>query len=153
LASHSDIVVRLVECGSPDFANLVSSLDAELEERYPKLSEEGPSTMQDLSVAVVAYSGDAPVGCGALRELERDVGEIKRMYVMPEARRLGVARRMLAVIEARARALCYSAVRLGSGVRQPEALSLYESCGYSRIPLFGEYEGTPLCVCYEKALV
>ena len=152
LTSCSNLVVRLVECDSPDFAVLVSTLDAELEDRYPGLSTDGPPPAQDLLVAVVAYSGDAPVGCGALRELEPGVVEIKRMFVLPEARRLGAARRMLEVLEARGRALGYSAVRLGSGVRQPEALALYESCGYCRIPLFGEYEGATLCVCYEKAL-
>jgi len=152
LASCSDHIVRLVECDSPDFAVLVSALDAELEDRYPGLSADAPPPAQDLLVAVVAYSGDAPVGCGALRELEPGVVEIKRMFVLPEARRLGAARRVLEALEARGRALGYSAVRLGSGVRQPEALTLYESCGYCRIPLFGEYEGGELCVCYEKVL-
>jgi putative acetyltransferase len=149
----SDPVVRLVELDSPDFAGLVLALDAELEDRYPGLSEDEPSTAQDLLVAVVGYRGDAPVGCGALRELESGVGEIKRMFVLPQARRLGVARRMLELLEVQARALGYSSVRLGSGVRQPEALALYELSGYRRIPLFGEYEGAELCVCYEKALV
>ena len=74
------------------------------------------------------------------------------MFVLPEARGRGVARRMLAALEAQARALGYSAVRLGSGLRQPEALALYESGGYVRIPLFGEYEGADVCVCYEKSL-
>jgi GNAT superfamily N-acetyltransferase len=141
-----------VEADSPDFVSLVSALDAELEDRYPGLSADAPASAQDLLVAVVAYGGDAPIGCGALRELEPGVGEIKRMFVLPEARGLGTARRMLEVLEAQGRALGYSAVRLGSGVRQPEALALYESCGYGRIPLFGEYEGAELCVCYEKAL-
>lgn len=148
-----DFIVRLVECDSPDFAVLVSALDAELEDRYPGLSADEPPPAQDLLVAVVAYSDDVPVGCGALRELEPGVGEIKRMFVVPEARRLGAARRMLEVLEARARELGYTVVRLGSGVRQPEALALYESFGYCRTPLFGEYEGANLCVCYEKTLV
>lgn len=153
MGSPSDgIVVRLVECDSPDFAMLVSALDAELEERYPGLTSDGPPPAQDLLVAVVAYRGDVPVGCGALRELEPGVAEIKRMFVSTEARRLGVARRMLELLESRSRALGHSTVRLGSGVRQPEALHLYESCGYRRIPLFGEYEGAGLCVCYEKTL-
>jgi GNAT superfamily N-acetyltransferase len=152
LPTSSDLIVRLVGSDSPDFAALVSALDAELEARYPGIGEDEPSGTQDLPVAVVAYSGDAPVGCGALRELEPGVGEIKRMFVLPEARRLGGARRMLEVLEAQARTLGYSAVRLGSGLRQPEALALYESRGYRRIPLFGEYEGGGLCVCYEKTL-
>jgi putative acetyltransferase len=152
LASCSDLTVRLVNCDSPDFAVLVSALDAELDDRYPGLSEDGTLPAQDLLVAVVAYSGEAPIGCGALRELEPGVVEAKRMFVLPEARRLGAARRMLEELEAQARALGCSAVRLGSGVRQPEALALYESSGYCRIPLFGDYEGTDLCVCYEKVL-
>lgn len=145
-------IVRLVECDSPDFTVLVAALDAELEDRYPGLTTDGPPPAQDLLVAFVAYSGDAAVGCGALRELEPGVGEIKRMFVLPEARRLGAARRMLEALEARGRELGYSAVRLGSAVRQPEALALYESCGYCRIPLFGEYDDDTLCVCYEKVL-
>jgi len=152
LASGSDHVVRLVECDSPDFVALVSALDSELEARYPGLSEDAPAAPQELPVAVVVYGGNTPIGCGALRELEPGVGEIKRMFVLPEARGLGAARGMLEVLEAQGRALGYSAVRLGSGVRQPEALALYESSGYRRIPLFGEYEGAELCVCYEKVL-
>lgn len=152
MASCSDTIVRLVDCDSPDFSALLSTFAAELELRYPGLGTDGPPLAQDLLVAVVAYSGDVPVGCGALRELESGVGEIKRMFVVPEARRLGAARLMLETLESHGRGLGYSAVRLGSGVRQPEALALYESCGYRRIPLFGEYEGGALCVCYEKAL-
>jgi putative acetyltransferase len=152
LVSCSDLVVRFVRCDAPDFAALVTALDAELEERYPGLGEDESPSASDLPVAVVAYSGDTPVGCGALRDLGPGLGEIKRMFVLPQARRLGAARRMLEVIEARALALGYSAVRLGSGVRQPEALALYESAGYRRIALFGEYDGADLCVCYEKAL-
>jgi putative acetyltransferase len=152
LTSSPDLVVRFVACDAADFVGLVSALDAELEERYPGLGEDEPSTMQDLLVAVLAYRGDTPVGCGALRELEPGVGEIKRMFVVSGARRLGAARRMLEALEARALILGYSALRLGSGVRQPEALALYESAGYRRIPLFGEYEGAEVCVCYEKVL-
>lgn len=151
MTSSPEHVVRVVEVDSPDFAVLVSALVEDLDERYPGLSEEEPPP-QDLLVAVVAYNGDAPVGCGALREAEPGVGEIKRMFVLPEARGQGAARRMLDALEAQGRLMGYSAIRLGSGLRQPEALALYESCGYCRMPLFGDYEGTDLCVCYEKAL-
>lgn len=150
LSSSSDPVIRLVESDSPDFAFLAAALVAELDQRYPGLSEEEPPP-QDLLFAVVAYCCGAPIGCGALRHLEPGVGEIKRMFVLPEARGHGAARRMLEVLEGQGRVLGYSVLRLGSGVRQPEALALYESCGYRRVPLFGDYVGE-LCVCYEKAL-
>lgn len=152
MAAHSEPIVRLVQADSTDFVALAAALDAELEDRYPGLSADAPPQVLDVLVALVAYIGEAPVGCGALRELEPDVGEIKRMFVLPDERGRGVARGMLGVLEEQGRALGYSAVRLGSGIRQPEALALYESSGYSRIPLFGEYEGAETCVCYEKTL-
>lgn len=144
--------MRLVSDVSPDFLFLSSRLDAELEERYPGLVEDGPSPVQRFLAVVVEYRGDVPVGCGALRALEPGVAEIKRMFVMPEGRRMGASRRMLEALEMRARELGFSAVRLGTGLRQPEAIALYESSGYRPIPLFGEYEGAALCVCYEKTL-
>lgn len=152
MTASSEHVVRLVDSDAPDFIALVSGLDAELEDRYPGLNADGPPPVQDMLVAVVAYVDGIAVGCGGLRELEPGIGEIKRMFVLPEARGRGLARRILGLLEERGRTLGYSSLRLGSGVRQPEALALYESSGYSRIPLFGDYEGADVCVCYEKAL-
>jgi len=153
LGSCSDLDVRVVDRDSPDFTALVSAFEAELEERYPGISEDEPSSAPDFVIVVVAYRGEAPVGCGAVCELEARVGEVKRMFVVREARGLGAARSMLGVLEMQARALGYAVLRLGSGVRQPEALALYESSGYCRIPLFGEYiDGGEHCVCFEKAL-
>lgn len=148
---HADLTVSFVPCASADFTALSAALDADLEERYPGLGEDGPAPVSDL-IAAVAYVDGAPVGCGALRELEPGAAELKRMYVAPEARGLGVARATLAALEEKAAELGYGAVRLGTGVRQPEAISLYESSGYRRVALFGDYEGAELCVCFEKAL-
>jgi GNAT superfamily N-acetyltransferase len=117
VASTFDLTVRLVEWDSPDFAALASALGAELGARYPGLGEDELSPAEDLAIAVVAYRGDTPIGCGALRELEPGVGEIKRLFVSSDARRLGVARRMLQALEAQGRASGYSALRLGSGIR------------------------------------
>jgi putative acetyltransferase len=152
LALSPDVIVRLVEADSRGFIALTSALDAELEVRYPGLGDDDTPAAPDLLGAIVAYLGEIPVGCGALREIEPRVVEIKRMFVVPDARRLGVASLILDALESRALALGYSNARLGTGVRQPEALKLYESCGYRRAPSFGEYEGTDLCVCYEKTL-
>lgn len=152
MTSSPGHVVHIVAADSSDFTDLAAALVEELDERYPGLSEEEPAP-EDLLIAVVAYEGNTPVGCCALRELEPGIGEIKRMFVLPEARGQGAARRMLDAVEVHARVIGYSAVRLGSGSRQPEALALYESCGYRRIPLFGDYEGAELCVCYEKILM
>lgn len=145
--------MRLVDGDSPDFNALAAALDADLISRYPALAEDPPLPVEHLRVAVVAYLGEAAVACGALREIEPDIAEIKRMFVVPESRGQGIGRLMLEFLEARARTLGYMILRLGTGTRQPEALSLYESSGFHRIPLFGEYEaGGELCACYQKVL-
>jgi GNAT superfamily N-acetyltransferase len=78
--------------------------------------------------------------------------EIKRMYVAPAARGLGLARRMLAHLEDTARTAGIEAVVLETGMRQPEAIALYASSGYARIPGFGYYKDSPLSRCFGKPL-
>jgi GNAT superfamily N-acetyltransferase len=93
-----------------------------------------------------------PVACGGVRRHDDGVGEIKRMYVVPEARGQGHSRALLGALEDAARDLGYRALVLESGVRQPEALSLYESAGYRRIDSYGFYRDSPLSVCFRKEL-
>lgn len=78
--------------------------------------------------------------------------EVKRMYVAPPARGLGLARRMLAHLEETARAAGVEAVVLETGEKQPEAIALYASAGYERIPGFGYYRDSPLSRCFGKTL-
>lgn len=75
----------------------------------------------------------APVCCGGLKRLGDGVAEIKRMYVVPEARSRGHARRLLTGLEDAARRLGYGRVRLDTGPTQPHAKALYTSAGYAEI--------------------
>jgi GNAT superfamily N-acetyltransferase len=135
--------------------HLVRSLSAELGARYGG-DGSGAFSPADVQVPggafVVAWLGERPVGCGALRPLERGIGEVKRMFVEPSARRQGVARRILEELEAIAPRLGYRALRLETGPRQPEAISLYQSAGYRRVHCYGRYVDNPLSVCFEKRL-
>jgi len=104
---------------------------------------------------VVAWVKGEPVGCGAFRPLseeENNVAEIKRMYVEPDMRRRGISRSILIELEKLARDCGYSVVRLETGLRQPNAIRLYETSGYQRIEPFGRYRDDPLSVCFEKSL-
>ena len=103
-------------------------------------------------VFLVACADDGPVGCGGIRDHADGIAELKRMYVVPAARRTGVARGLLAELEGRAVALGYTRIRLETGVRQPEAIALYESCGYAPIERYGHYRASPLSRCFEKEL-
>ena len=139
---------------------LIRDLSAELAGRYPDShggDGAGAFKPADVQVAraafVIAWLGDEAVGCGALRPMdEADTVEVKRMYVRPEARGQGVSRRILAALEDLAREFGYSKARLETGTRNPEALSLYESSGYQRIPCYGIYVHEPLSRCFEKQL-
>ena len=74
------------------------------------------------------------------------------MYVAPAARARGVARRILAHLEQTAAETGFGAMILETGTAQPEAMALYESSGYTRIPSFGYYKDAPLNRCYGKPL-
>jgi putative acetyltransferase len=100
---------------------------------------------------VVARLGAEAVGCGALR-IDAGYGELKRMYVVPQARGHRLGRRILDRIEAEARREGLACLRLETGIRQPEALALYRSAGYAEREAFGEYAPDSLSVFMEKIL-
>jgi GNAT superfamily N-acetyltransferase len=87
---------------------------------------------------VVVYADDKAVAGGGVKRLDDETAEIKRMYVMPEARSRGHARRLLYALEDAARELGYRRVRLDTGRLQPHARALYESEGYRSIPDYND---------------
>ena len=101
---------------------------------------------------LAAFAGGKVVGCGAVKCMPGRYGEIKRMYVNPDARGRGVGRALIEALESRLLAAGINVARLETGTRQSEALALYERCGYVRIPPFGEYREDPLSVFLEKRL-
>ena len=84
---------------------------------------------------------DMPVCCGGLKDLGTGVCEIKRMYVVPAARRAGRAGELLAALEDAARELGYDVARLDTGPRQPHAERIYRAAGYEPI---GNFNGNPV---------
>jgi GNAT superfamily N-acetyltransferase len=102
------------------------------------------------SAFLIARLDGKPVGCAALRPMDVEIAEVKRMYVTPAVRRRGIARRLVAELENRAIKFGYTILRLETGNRQPEAVALYESCGFRRIALYGCHIGDPLSICLEK---
>jgi len=135
--------------------SLLASQKTELDERYGKEQVEAfdvNALRGQGSAFVVARLAGQPVGCGALCALEEKTAELLRMYVVPHVRRRGLSRQILASLETEAREFGYSRVRLEAGVLQPEAIALYESAGFRRIPRFGRWVNNPASLCYEKDL-
>ena len=87
---------------------------------------------------LVAYDRGEPIGCVAVKKLDEDIGEIKRLYVAPRARRDGVARLLLGAIEDVAREVGCRLVRLDTGDKQPASLNLFRSTGYIGIPDYND---------------
>jgi GNAT superfamily N-acetyltransferase len=140
---------------SPAAQQLIAAVQAEYVVRYGG-PDEAPVDPREFAppdgLFLVGYLEAQPVATGGLRRHAEGEVEIKRMYVVPEARGRGFSRQMLAALEARARELGANRVVLETGQRQPEAISLYESSGYARIPGFGHYACAPLSISFEKKL-
>lgn len=125
-------------------AGLLRAMAEELAGVYDNFDLSGPdmprATPEDLSppggAFLVGWLDGKPVCCGGLKRLPDGTAEIKRMFVVPEARGRGVARRLLAALESAATELGYEVVRLDTGPRQPHAQALYESTGYRPIENF-----------------
>jgi len=101
---------------------------------------------------VARIDGDI-VGCCALVDAGDGTAEIKRMFVDPAARGLSVARKLMETLEAAASEKRFEAIRLETGIYQPEAIALYRRFGYLEIAAFGGYQPDPLSLFMEKRLV
>jgi putative acetyltransferase len=139
----------------PDVERLLEALDAYQGALYPAESNHFLDVEALAAPGIrffVARRDGRAVGCGALRIDAAGYGELKRMFVSPEARGLKLGRRILDRLEEEARREGLAWLRLETGIHQPEALGLYRSAGYAEREAFGEYKPDPLSVFMEKSL-
>ena len=147
--------IRVVDPQGDDALSLLREAAIEARALYPESHTEGapwpgnPPT-SPAGTYVVAYEGDVPVACGALRPIDTTMVEVRRMFVLRSFRRTGVARQILAALEREAARLDFEVMRLETGNRQGAAMALYASCGFVRIAPFGEHIDDPTSVCFEK---
>jgi len=158
-----DAALRFVRVGygDPDALRLVADVQAEYVERYgsPDDSPLDPLMFDPPSGSFfVGHLDDVAVATGAWRRSDvpalgsERTAEIKRMYVAPSVRGRGVARLVLRHLETSAAAAGYEALVLETGLRQPEAIALYESSGYVSVPGFGHYRDSPLSRCFARRI-
>lgn len=149
------VVIEAVDPQGVAAMYLLREAAQEARKLYPEiLSSTGPIPTnlppQEGSAYFVAFAAGAAVGCGSLRRQDGVVAEVRRMYVLPSHRQLGIARALLLHLEQAAAALDYYVLRLETGDRQRPAIALYESFGFTRIAPFGKHIGDPTSICYEK---
>jgi GNAT superfamily N-acetyltransferase len=151
------VLIKRCDILSPVARELITALNAELSSQYP---EEGathfrldPEEVAEGNGAfLVVFCDGKPIGCGAVRRIEERSGELKRMYVCPEARGLGVGKALLEALETEARSLGLTRLLLETGTRQTGAMGLYRQAGFSNIAPYGEYINSPLSICLAKEL-
>ncbi|WP_371096551.1 GNAT family N-acetyltransferase [Streptomyces sanglieri] len=148
----------------PDAVKLNDQVQLEYAERY---GDEGDVTPLDPTMFeppnglyLLAYDArDRPVATGGWRTQDRNYegysdgdAELKRMFVIPEGRGNGLARRILAALEDDARAAGRIRMVLETGDQQPEAIALYTSSGYTPCEKFGHYRTYESSLCFAKPL-
>ena len=147
------IVVAPADPDSPDAGALIGELDTAL---ASITGDSGASSFdpQDLcgprAVFMLARAVDGrPVGCGALRPLDGDAAELKRMYARPGS---GAGAPLLAALEAHAAALGYRELRLSTRRVNLRAVAFYRRRGYVEVAPWGKYAGSEASVCLGRVL-
>ncbi|MER5752301.1 GNAT family N-acetyltransferase [Streptomyces sp. NPDC002088] len=156
--------IRTVSFDHPDAVKLNDEVQAEYHVRYGDGGDATPLDVSDFQppngVYLIAYDeSDRPLATGGWRTQDKNAegnedgdAELKRMYVVAEARGRGLARRMLAALEEDARTAGRVRMVLETGDEQPEAIGLYTSSGYEPCTKFGHYRFHESSRCYAKAL-
>lgn len=157
------VQIRMTGYDHPDAVLLTAQVQQEYVERYGG-PDDTPVDVTQFDAPygrfLLGYLDDAPAATGGWRAQDASPegfadgdAELKRMYVVPQARGKGLARRMLAELERDAAAAGRTRMVLETGTMQPEAIALYTSCGYTPVAKFGHYKDSPLSVCLGKSLL
>src|ERR1022692_1131378 len=151
----TQVSVESVDPLGEEAGQLLCELRAEALRRYGDLlnSPGAPPTNEPIvswSAYLIARIGGQPIACAALQALDAETAEIRRGYAVASVRGRGIARLLVTGLERKAAELGYRTLRLGTGIRQPEAIALYESYGFRPITSFGVHIGDPVNICFEK---
>ncbi|UIR18594.1 helix-turn-helix domain-containing GNAT family N-acetyltransferase [Streptomyces spinosirectus] len=138
------ITVERVDGAAPDARACLDAYAADIDARFPEGFDKSdlvkPEEVSgDAGAFFVAYEEGHPVGCGALRRLEPGVGEIRHVWIHPDTRRLGLARRILTELEHAATEHDLYVVRLDTHRTLTEAQAMYRASGYTEIPPYVDH--------------
>ena len=146
------VILIRTDSSNNDFRGLVQLLDADLRIRdgedhafYAQFNK-----IDAIKNALVAYMENKPVACGAFKPFGDKAVEIKRMYVQPDYRGQGIAKKIVGELENWAAELGLQSSVLETGQNQPEAIGLYQKLGYKKIPNYGQYANVTNSVCMQK---
>jgi len=157
VAEAPPLIIERVDPQHLQALTLLAEAGIEARALYPELfSSDSPAPtnepLGEREVYLLAWREGVAVGCGALRRIDAGTGEVRRMFVTRVARREGVARALLARLEAEALALGYRRLLLETGVKQKPAMALYRASGWRRTKAYGSFVGDTTSVCFGKTM-
>ena len=145
-------IIRAVKTTSenPDFISLIKTFDTFLWERYPELkSDYWGNNFNDF----IIYLNDKAVACGCFKKYNANTVELKRMFVSPEARGLGLAQRVIKELENEALDQGFEIMILETLYKQIEAINLYQKVGFEIVENYEPYIGLKNSVCMRKSII
>ena len=155
MSNHNKITVTRADPRQPEIMALIESLDIYMLGLYPSESTHRVDAITLASENARFFSAllnGVVVGCGGIM-LENKYAEIKRIFVSPQARGLGIGSKLLATLEREARQLGFNSLRLETGIYQPEALALFKARGFVPRLSFGDYpDNDPNSIFMEKRI-
>ena len=145
LLTFAAVEIRQVDPTHPDARQCFRAYFDELDSRSDAgfdpgagISAEPHELTPPAGCLVIAYLHAEPVGCGAVKHHEGEPSEIKRMWVSPSTRGLGIGRRILSELETLAARSGARVVRLETNRALVEAIALYRSAEYREVPAFND---------------
>ncbi|MFH6998975.1 GNAT family N-acetyltransferase [Flavobacterium sp. FlaQc-57] len=152
---NSRIKVVKTTSENPDFIALIKTFDAFLWERYPELKKEywGNNIIEFNSNVVLIYLDEKAVGSGCFKKYSENKVELKRMFVAPEARGLGLAQLVIKELELMAKDQGFEVLILETLYKQIEAIGLYQKVGFEIVENYEPYVGLKNSVCMSKSII
>jgi GNAT superfamily N-acetyltransferase len=149
-----NLAILKTDSKNDDFLMLIKLLDTDLDERYGELQKQYKrhNKVDYINDVIIIYKNEVPAACGAFKEHDNDSIELKRIFVTKENRRQGLSKLVVNELEELGRSKGYKYAILETGIKQHEAISLYENAGYKVIQNFEPYVGNINSVCMKKTL-
>ena len=150
---NQNISIKITNPNGEKVLAIIEELSANL---YLRFGSDGKNSFTDWQynnskfVFVIAEINNEIVGCGAIRPIDENIGEVKRMY--SKFPRKGIGQTILSFLENKARAIGYSDLVLETRVKNQEATQFYQKQGYKIIPNYGKYRDRPEAICFGKSL-
>ena len=149
--------IRVVKTTSKniDFIFLIKTFDTYLWDRYPELKKDywGNNEIEFNNNVFIVYLDEKPVACGCFKKYNKESVELKRMFVLPEARGLGLAQLVIKELEKEAKNQGFEILILETLYKQTEAIHLYQKVGFRIIENYEPYVGLSKSVCMSKSII